>query len=74
VKRSSPVMPSVPMVAKNSPKKQERNPLSIEPPESPETTLNPGMVSAKYSGGPNRRRKMVVEHRSNLPAANRTDG
>ena len=61
VKRSSPVMPSVPMVARNNPKKQERNPFSMDPPERPETTLSPRTVSAKYSAGPNFRAKLAIK-------------
>ena len=53
-------MPSVPTVARNNPKKQERNPFIIEPPDNPDTTLNPRTVSAKYSGGPNRSAKLAI--------------
>ena len=60
VKRSAPVIPSVPTVARNSPKKHDRKPFIMEPPESPETTLSPRMVRAKYSAGPNRRAKLAI--------------
>ena len=60
VKRSSPVMPSVPMVARKSPKKQDRKPFSMDPPERPETTLSPRTVRAKYSAGPNFRAKLAI--------------
>ncbi len=57
---STPVIPSVPTMARKRPKRQERIPRRTDPPDIPETTLNPSRVRAKYSGGPNWRAKLAI--------------
>jgi hypothetical protein len=60
VNLSPPVIPSVPTVAKKRPKTHERNPFSSDPPERPDTTLNPATTSAKISAGPNLSAKFAI--------------
>ena len=55
VKRGAPITGSIPTIAIRSPATPESSARTREPLASPVTSDRPSTISAKYSGGPNRR-------------------